>query len=86
MALEAQANGLMVLASKDVIPTEVSINDNFEFLSLDSPKEEWKNGLISLCEKNIGRVEQKTLKNRFITSGYDIETEVKKLEELLGEF
>ena len=36
--LEAQANGVPILATKGTIPTDVKVNDNLEFISLsDSP-------------------------------------------------
>lgn len=45
--LEAQANGLGVIASKDVIPERVKVNDNFAFVSLDEP-EKWLEKMVSM--------------------------------------
>ena len=83
VALEAQANGVPVLASKDVIPMEVKMNDNFVFFGLDRTVEEW-------CQKvddvhAMGRREHEAIKNKFTKKGYDIENEVQKLEGLLSQ-
>ena len=80
-ALEAQAVGIPILASKDVIPEEVKMNDNFEFFELNEGPENW-------CEKledmsSWQRAEYEIVKENFVKNGYDIETEVSKLEELL---
>ena len=81
VALEAQANGVPVLASKDVIPVEVKMNDNFVFLDLNRTVEEWCRGMNEVYA--LGRREHEAIKTKFIEKGYDIEHEVKKLEELL---
>ena len=40
-ALEAQANGLPVLASSQVIPEELKMTNDFEFFSLLYGAERW---------------------------------------------
>lgn len=80
-ALEAQAVGIPVLASKGVIPEEVKLNDNFEFFDLKEGPEAWCEKLDAMSSWQ--RAEYKTVKENFVKHGYDIETEVSKLEELL---
>ncbi len=82
VALEAQANGIPVLASEKVIPVDVRINKNFEFFSLHKSVEEWA-GKISDMIRNGCRLEHSIVKNSFINVGFDIETEVEKLEGML---
>ena len=81
VALEAQANGVPVLASKGVIPEDVKMNNNFMFLDLQENSKAWsiKIGQASAME----RVDYQTTKMEFMNKGYDIETEVKKIERLL---
>lgn len=83
VALEAQANGIPVLASKDVIPAEVKMNDNFLFFELDRDTEEWSKGIDDVY--SMGRKDHGMTKRKFIEKGYDIDYEVKKLEGLLLE-
>ncbi len=80
-ALEAQAVGIPVLASKDVIPKEVKINDNFEFFDLKEGSEGWCNKLEDMSSQK--RTEYDTVKENFVKNGYDIETEASKLEDFL---
>lgn len=80
-ALEAQANGLVTLASRGVIPDEVKVNDNFIFYNLDLDPEEWSNKIIDL-KKSMARIDTVQVKHNFEVKGYDIETETAKLEAL----
>lgn len=80
-ALEAQANGLPVIASKEVIPEEVKMNDNFVFFDLNKDAVQWSDKIVEVAKK--GRSDYVTVKKNFIENGYDIETEVGKLERLL---
>ena len=79
-ALEAQANGIPVLASSGVIPREVKMNQNFEFYSLDKTAEEWADKVMSM--KNVSRAEFQSIKRTFAEKGYDISTEAEKLEKM----
>ena len=81
VALEAQVNGLPVLASKGVIPEEVKMNDNFVFLSLESSIEKWSK-LISEMQ-STERIVFNKVKSNFIKKGYEIKTEVIKVQDLL---
>lgn len=80
-ALEAQANGLPVLASYGVIPEEVKMNNNFHFLELDKGAEAWSAEIKKMIKDQ--RVSSDQVRQCFIRKGYDIETEAKKLERLL---
>ena len=80
-ALEAQANGVPVLASKDVIPAEVKINKNFQFFDLEAGTESWAKLIESLASSE--REDFETIKQNFIRNGYDIENECHRLENLL---
>ena len=81
VALEAQANGVTVLASEGVIPKEVKMNENFEFFSLDKSAEEWSGILETMT--GYPRPNRDTVCESFHRRGFDIEEEVKKLEQLL---
>ena len=78
-ALEAQANGIPVLASDGVIPPEVRMNDNFVFFSLDAGAGKWNEKLLDMKE-NVGRVDFETVKKNFVKKGFDIENEAKIFE------
>ena len=80
-ALEAQANGLPVIASKGVIPEEVKINENFLFLDINAGLEQW---CYAIAEHQKGkRLDYEKVKASFVTNGYDIETEVSMIERIL---
>ena len=81
VALEAQANGVPVLASKGVIPEDVKMNNNFIFLDLQENSNAWSKKIRQT--RAMERVDYQTTKIEFMNKGYDIETEVKKLERLL---
>lgn len=83
-ALEAQASGIPVLASANVISKEAKLNENFKFYSLDNTARDWAKQLLYLRE-NCKREAKKCVMQNFMQSGYEINTEVKKLEKLLME-
>lgn len=78
--LEAEANGLPVLASANVIPEELKINDNFEFLNLKSGPLNWAREIEKM---NVTREKPNKIKQNFIEEGYDINVAVQRLQELL---
>ncbi len=81
--LEAQANGVPVLASKNVIPKEVRLNENFVFADLKNDKAgEWA-ALLETARIKLKRVEFETVYENFKENGYEITAEAKKLEEML---
>lgn len=81
VAMEAQANGIPMLASKGVIPEDVKMNENFEFFDLNEGPESWSHKLEEMSEWN--RAEYETVRENFVKKGFDIETEAPKLEKLL---
>jgi glycosyltransferase involved in cell wall biosynthesis len=81
--LEAQANGIPVLASS-VISKEVKVNDNLIFYRLKENSAKWAEKLVYIKE-NLKRIDNDALQEKFIESGYDIKTEVKKIERILME-
>ena len=81
-ALEAQANGVPMLASDGVIPKELKINSNFNFYSLDRSAADWADTLVSMDKK---RADRSDIRNKFGEAGYDIKTEARRLEELLSD-
>lgn len=81
-ALEAQANGLPMLTSKQAVPENCILNGNCKRISLDAPLEEWTDTLLQMAETSR-REEESVIRQNFIKGGYDIHTEVKKLEKLL---
>lgn len=82
--LEAQANGISVLASDRVSKNEIKINDNFYTLRLNQPIEEWAYKLIKIS-KNGKHLSYNQVLNNFIKNNYDIKIEAPKVEELILE-
>ncbi len=83
-ALEAEANGVPVLASNVVIPEETKINSNFSFFSLDSSAQEWAKEILTIQETKT-RLKQEIIEENFANTGYNIKREAYKLENLFME-
>ena len=81
-AMEAQANGVPMLASDSVIPKEVKINPSFIFWNLENSAESWAEEILNI-KANINRVSINEIVENFTMRGYEIHTEAKKLEKLL---
>ncbi len=80
VGLEAEANGLPVLAAERVIPTEIQLLSNFAFLPLEETKEAWAAKLDA--QRQLGRIQDtEQIHQAFLKAGYDIRTEVNKLQE-----
>lgn len=79
--LEAEANGLPVIASKDVIPAEVRINSNFKFISLNLSPKVWANQIQSM--RNNNRISYNEVERNFKQNGWDIQSDAIKLENIL---
>ncbi|MDB6234366.1 glycosyltransferase [Lactobacillus amylovorus] len=80
--LEAQANGVPILATKGTIPTDVKVNDNLEFISLsDSPKY-WSQKAKKCIDDHMRITNKKTIITNFQRNNYDIKLEAKKVEKL----
>ena len=75
VAIEAQTSGLQCIASTEV-PSIAKVTDNLEFLELDDTIEMWKNVILDKQNKK-----RKSYVTEVKKAGYDIKTEVKKLEE-----
>lgn len=75
--IEAQANGMPILASKDVIPNETKMSVNLEFVSLQESAQKWANKLLStdLSNKSLENIEI------IVKRGFDLRTENKKIEK-----
>lgn len=79
VALEAQANGLPIVASLEAISEEGIINDNIYQLGLNYTKEEW---MINIIKHSFdARANSKQIKKRFLERGFVIEIEAKNLEK-----
>lgn len=74
--IEAQVSGLEVIVSTGV-SLEAKITDHFKFLNLDIGPKNWAEQILSV--KND---ERHILKEEIYDSGFDIEKEAKKLEDL----
>lgn len=80
-ALEAQANGLPVLATKGDIPYELKVLPNFAFKPLEDGAAAWARQIEQMRLKSGERVEPAKIRRLFKRSGYDIHTEARKLEK-----
>ena len=76
--IEAQANGLPVVAAEDGIPQEIKINKNFSFLRLNQSAKQWAEELTK--HKRINKQEQ--INNNFKNAGFDILVAKEQLEKL----
>ena len=74
VGIEAQANGLPCLFS-DRITTELKINNNVKFIKIDNA-DEWA--------KEIKHIDNRTNEIKLASSGYDINHNYKKLEEIIS--
>lgn len=80
-ALEAQANGLPILASFQALEEACVLNTNCRRLSLDEPIEKWTEQIQDM--RHSIREESELILPRFRKQGYDINTEVNRVEQLL---
>ena len=80
-ALEAQANAVPTLASKGVIPEEVRMNDSFIFFELDLGAKAWSKKIEEM--KTLKREKYEVVKNNFVSKGFEISTEAKKLQDMI---
>lgn len=75
--LEAQASGIQVYASKDVIPSAVKMSNDFHFISLNNSPEEWAKIIL---ENRKSRNNNEEAYANIKKLGYDITEETRKLE------
>lgn len=81
-ALEAQANGVPILASDTAVPKAGIVNENCRTLSLNESVEHWAEVLADWVVK-ARRESEETIKSNFRSKGYDITAEAEKVESLL---
>lgn len=79
--LEAQANGLQVLAS-DVISKEVKCTDNVKFISLNDSPEVWAKYLFEMIQNNNVCLRNQSVNEIIKENGFDIELEADKLKSI----
>lgn len=85
-AVEAQANGVTMVANKAVIPDQAIINNNLELLSLKDDPEIWANKILDLyISKKLKRENNRKIKDNFKKSGFDIKLESGKVQQLIIE-
>lgn len=78
--IEAQAADIPCVTSTPAVTKEVDVTGTVDFVQLDKPAEFWAKEIIKAAgQKQTGGIEK--LKN----SGYDINTEAKKLEKIFLE-
>ena len=77
--IEAQASGLNVFASKDVMPIQAKMSKYFRFISLFEDEKEWAKIIIDEC--NHCEVKRENRINDIAENGFDIKLEAKKLEK-----
>ncbi len=75
-ALEAQAAGLPCVCS-NALSEETKITNNFFALPLSLSAEKWADFIIQFSQ-----YERKDMMNKVIAAGYDIDTEVEKIQKL----
>ena len=75
--MEAQSNGLPVVASDKITP-ENKVNNNFEFLPIDENELNYSDWAQMICKLSEKRIYASTA---VIDAGYDIKTEAKKLQQ-----
>lgn len=74
VGIEAQAAGLPIVCS-DIVTREMNVSGNVSYIGLDSALSVWTNKILS-----VARMAQKDAEKVLTRNGYNIETEVKKLE------
>ena len=74
--IEAQASGLKCFTSAKVVPEEVDVTGNVEFIALDKSSEEWASEIL----KSAYYIRE-NMKDKIIQGGYDLYHIVKQLEQ-----
>lgn len=77
--LEAQGNGVPVLATQNVFEKDAIINPNIQEMSLNKDPKEWAASILSIANNNVRLPYEKVISN-FKNSDYEINNEVKVLE------
>lgn len=82
-ALEAQANGVICLASEKVIPEKLQMNENFYFMSLKQNAVIWAKWIEVLSKESRTRIAPEKVKENFRKYGFDINTQAELMREEL---
>lgn len=82
VGLEAQANGIPIIASTNAINEEGLINSNVIRISLDNAIEDWCQAIEQSIEEE--RCEYSIIKERFRTKCFDIDVEVGKMSKFFN--
>lgn len=80
--LEAQANGVPVLATKDTIPTDVKVNENLEFISLSKSAKYWAEKIKKNLDNDARIKSKEAIVTNFQKANYDIDLEAERVEKL----
>lgn len=73
-----------MLASYGVIPKEVKLTENFHFKKLEDGAKSWAEEIEKLSLE-LKRTDKNEIEKQFTEAGFNIDTEVKRLEKLLME-
>lgn len=76
-AVEAQANGLPVVASTKV-PRDTKLTDLIDYVDLEAPLDVWVKTIL----KNTEQTKRKSHGEEIMVNGYDLETEAVKLQKI----
>ncbi|MCM1234679.1 MAG: glycosyltransferase family 1 protein [Ruminococcus flavefaciens] len=85
VGLEAQANGLPIVASDKAICDEGKLNSNIKLLPLNADSDYWINALIEYANKDIREKNDNIVLN-FQTAGFNIKDESDKLVKFFNEY
>ena len=78
--IEAQCNGLYCIAPLETVPREADIGSNsLKRVSISAGEGEWASALIEIA--NMPRVDNNTIRNSIIKSGYNITSTAKWIQE-----
>ena len=79
--LEAQANGLPILASQEIYQEDIAISRNISFLPLAAGAHGWSEKMLQM--ENLERQDADSVSGLFIEKGYSITHEANKMEMYL---
>ena len=79
--LEAQANGLPILASQEIYQEDIAISRNISFLPLATGAHGWSEKMLQM--EDLERQDADSVSGLFIKKGYSITHEANKMEMYL---
>ena len=82
--VEAQATGLPVITSADVVPDEAKASILLRQIRLDTPASEWARECVNFIEERKGM--SRNAKDVAFTSNFDIKLEARRLENMLTSY